>query len=214
VTAYTLDLTRQATSRSLVGAGTLLASAGSVILMGIITAEALYPAVYTTADNEISDLGATRPPDSVILQPSATLFDVTMMVTGLAVLGAGVLLLRRGERRFLSVAVTLMGIGILGVGIFPGNVGAIHPWFALLAFAAGGLSAVAAGLSRTGPVGMLSLVLGVVSLGFLAYAMFGGPEAPGLAALGDGGTERWVAYPVVLWQVMFGGALMAGTSRN
>jgi hypothetical protein len=34
-------------------AGALLAAAGSVILMGIITAEALYPADYSTNANEI-----------------------------------------------------------------------------------------------------------------------------------------------------------------
>ena len=52
-------------------AGLLLAIAGSVILMGIITAESQYPFPYTTHDNEISDLGATRPPNSVTHQPSA-----------------------------------------------------------------------------------------------------------------------------------------------
>jgi hypothetical protein len=26
--------------------------------------------------------------------------------------------------------------------------------------------------------------------------------------LGDGGTERWVAYPVVLWMTGFGGCLL------
>ena len=56
-------------------AGCLLFLAGCAILMGIITAEALYPDVYTTFENEISDLGATRPPDSIILQASAAVFE-------------------------------------------------------------------------------------------------------------------------------------------
>ena len=43
--------------------------------MGIITAEALYPGTFSTGANEISDLGGTRPPNSVILQPSATIFN-------------------------------------------------------------------------------------------------------------------------------------------
>jgi hypothetical protein len=63
-------------------AGALLFTAGAGILMGIITAEALYPAAYSTFENTISDLGATRPPDSVVLQPSAAIFDITMLVTG------------------------------------------------------------------------------------------------------------------------------------
>ncbi|MGZ4911320.1 MAG: hypothetical protein ACXV5N_13655 [Halobacteriota archaeon] len=43
----------------------LLLIAGIVAIMGIITAEATYPG-YSTAKNDISDLGATRPPNSII----------------------------------------------------------------------------------------------------------------------------------------------------
>jgi hypothetical membrane protein len=124
-------------------AGALLIVAGSVILMGIITAEALYPARYTTFDNEISDLGATRPPDSVILQPSATVFDLTMVVTGLVILAGAFLLYRALHRPVAWVPLGLLGIGVFLVGAFPGNTG----------------------------------------------------------------VERWVAHPVVLWLVAFGGYL-------
>lgn len=191
-------------------AGTLLAAAGCVILMGVITAEALYPARYTTFENEISDLGATKPPNSVILQPSATIFNATMMVSGLAIVLAGILLTRQRVRRFLSVTILLLGAGVLGVGVFPGNVGSVHPWFALLAFVAGGLAAIATYFAMRGRVGAFAAVLGVISLSTLLYALFAGLSAPIVQDLGDGGTERWVAYPVVLWLVLFGGALMAG----
>ncbi|HWC69718.1 MAG TPA: DUF998 domain-containing protein, partial [Actinomycetota bacterium] len=30
------------------------------------------------------------------------------------------------------------------------------------------------------------------------------------AALGIGGIERWIVYPVILWMVAFGGYLLAG----
>ena len=54
--------------------------------MGFITAEALYPGVYTTHTNTVSHLGASEPPNSVVLQPSAAIFDVTMLVTGTMIL--------------------------------------------------------------------------------------------------------------------------------
>ena len=57
----------------------LLSLAGVAILMGFITAEALYPGVYTTHHNTVSHLGASEPPDSVVLQPSAAIFDITML---------------------------------------------------------------------------------------------------------------------------------------
>jgi hypothetical membrane protein len=69
-------------------AGVLLFTASAGILMGIITAEALYPAAYSTFENAISDLGGTRPPDSVVLQPSAAIFDVTMLVAGAMIMVA------------------------------------------------------------------------------------------------------------------------------
>lgn len=68
-------------------AGILFLLAGSLLFMGIITAEIFYPQGYTTANSEISDLGATRPPDSISYQPSATLFNWTMILSGLLIIG-------------------------------------------------------------------------------------------------------------------------------
>jgi hypothetical membrane protein len=48
--------------------GLLLFLAGSFALIG-----------YTTFHSEISDLGATKPPNSLIYQPSTSIFNVTML---------------------------------------------------------------------------------------------------------------------------------------
>ena len=74
--------------RFLAAAGVLLLLAGFIALMGIITAEALYPEGYSTSKNAISDLGATEPPDSVIERPSATVFNAAMIGTGVLILEA------------------------------------------------------------------------------------------------------------------------------
>ncbi len=85
--------------------------------MGIITAEALYPATYTTSQSEISDLGAMRPPDSIILQPSATIFNTTMIASGLMIVG-GAYFVHRALRR-TSLAFALFGsvLGVVGLGV-------------------------------------------------------------------------------------------------
>jgi hypothetical membrane protein len=49
-------------------AGAMLFITGAIALIGIITAETLYPG-YSTADDMVSDLGATEPPNSIIVQP-------------------------------------------------------------------------------------------------------------------------------------------------
>jgi hypothetical protein len=60
------------------------------------------------------------------------------------------------------------------------------------------------------------VALGLISLVTLTYVLLAGLDAPIVQSLGDGGAERWVAYPVVLWLVLFGGVLLgqgAGIDR-
>lgn len=107
-------------------AGGLLFTGGAATLMGIITAEALYPARYGAARNVISDLGGSRPPNSVILQPSATIFDFTMVGVGVLVIGGAYFLRTARWGLATTIPVGLLGVGMLGLGIFPGN-SDLHP---------------------------------------------------------------------------------------
>jgi hypothetical membrane protein len=101
----------------------------------------------------------------------------------------------------------LFGIGVLGVGVFPGNYGNVHAIFALLTFSAGGVAAIASYAIETGPFRYFSVLLGVVALATLLLQLMLGDSNP-MAALGIGGVERWVAYPILLWITGLGGHLM------
>jgi len=202
---------RPLTARRL--AGLLLVLAGSVILLGIITAEATYPDTYTTHENEISDLGATRPPNSIIRQPSATIFNSTMMLAGALLLAATYLLHRGVGVRRVTISIGLLGLGVLGVGIFPGDKEVPHPIFALVAFVSGGVAAVLSARVQAAPARHASVLLGGVTLVSLVFALFGSSSSL-YEELGDGGVERWIAYPVVLWAVLFGGYLMAPAAEE
>jgi hypothetical protein len=83
--------------------GLLFFLAGAIILMGIITAEIFYPAGYSTANSEISDLGATRPPHSVSYQPSASIFNLTMIVGGLLIIFASSILFYEKNGFFITI---------------------------------------------------------------------------------------------------------------
>ncbi len=193
--------------RYLAVAGALLFAAGVIALMGIITAEALYPPGYSTSQNEISDLGATAPPDSVIEEPSATIFNTVMMVSGALILVASFCMQRGFGRLAAPILLALFGLGALGVGLFPGDHGTVHALFALLAFTAGGVAAIVAWNVETPPFRYFSVVLGVVALiSLLLYLILG--DSDPMAPLGDGGIERWVAYPILLWLTGLGGHLM------
>ncbi|MBP1928730.1 putative membrane protein [Methanolinea mesophila] len=195
--------------RDRVAAGAVFFLAGAIALMGIISAEALYPG-YSTAENTISDLGASVPPD-IIVQPSATIFNATMIVTGLLIIAASFFVHRAFGYLLVSIPLTLLGAGVLGVGIFPGNYGTVHAIFALLAFLAGGISAIAAYRVETVPFRYFSVILGVITLFTLVSYFALGQSAP-LAPLGIGGVERWIVYPVLVWMLGFGGYLMSDSS--
>lgn len=191
--------------------GALLFAAGGIILMGIISAEALYPGTYSTSANEISDLGGTRPPDSVILQPSATIFNVSMMVVGALVIAATWSINRAFGRLSVTIPVLVLGAAALGVGVFPGNTGTPHALCAMATFVSGGIAAITSGVVTRGPFRYVAALLGLASLLTLVSYMVMGDRSP-WTALGIGGLERWIVYPIVLWIVGFGGYL-AGEAR-
>ena len=196
-------------------AGVLLSIAGVAILMGIITGEALYPAPYNTAKNTISDLGGTMPSEGgVVLQPSATIFVATMLVTGVMIIIGAYFVHRSFERWAATIPLALLGIGVLGVGVFPGYVPVVHPIFALIAFVSGGVAAVMAYKVTTSPFRYISIALGVITLVSVILAFFFLEAWAFVATLGEGGIERWIAYPVVLWLVMSGGYLMGRSNRE
>jgi hypothetical membrane protein len=188
-------------------AGMLLLLAGSTILMGIITAEALYPAPYNTRQNTVSDLGAMRP-DNIVRQPSAALFNGTMIGAG-AMIAAAALLLALGAycRKRVTTPLAVLGIALIGVGFFPGTHMAAHTLFAMTCFIAGGAGAVLCGLAHRGVLRGICITLGGIALTFLVIAttLMSWPPAH---AIGEGGVERWIVYPVVLWLVVFGTSLL------
>lgn len=208
-----VDVNRPTDRVAEVAAGSLLFLVGGIALLGIVTAEVLYPG-YTTLQ-EISDLGASRPPDSVIHQPSATIFNATMLVSGALVLAATYFVHRAFDRLVLTVPLGLFGLGVFGVGVFPGNRVPWHGLFALLTFSAGGLSAVLSARVVAAPFRYLSLAFGAISLAALAsVVLLGVGEGNPLMVLGLGGVERWIVYPILLWVTGFGGYLLGAASAG
>ena len=191
--------------------GTLLICAGAAILMGVITAEALFPGTYGTAHNQISDLGSTWDPGGKVYEPSATIFNTTMLITGPMIAVAAGFLYRASRRRAVTIALGVLGLGIFLVGIFHGHMingefsnKGVHPIVSMVAFVSGPIAALLSARLTRGPFRYLAAALGTI--GLLAVLLTG---TLGDTHLGKGGIERWIAYPTVLWLVAFGGYILA-----
>jgi hypothetical membrane protein len=183
-------------------AGLLLFLAGFMIFMGIITGEILYTLDFNTRDNYISELAAALPEGTITPKTSAGIFNVTMMISGLMIIISSFFTYTAGKRLLTSIPLGLFGLGILGVGVFPGDVSPWHGIFAYLIFLAGGIGAITSFRMVLSPFRYISILLGSIALVLLfSYNHL-------IPMLGVGGAERWIFYPLVFWIMGFGGYLL------
>ncbi len=185
--------------------GLLFFFGGTLVLVGILLAEIFYPG-YSITGNMISDLASSRPPHSIIRQPSAEIFNTAMILAGVCVISGGFILRKQKGMSWLGLITMMMGVGTLGVGIFPAFHSIMHPVSAGVAFFVGAFAAVFSSRFMKSPLSYVSVGLGSVSLGFLIVGIL----SPSIIVpiFGVGGTERLVAYPTIIWLIAYGGYLM------
>lgn len=188
-------------------AGALLFLGGLQWVMAVMAAETLFPD-YSTRANDLSDLASTVPPNTSLIEPSATIFNAATFLLGLMVLISAALIYFGCRDRLFVTLFSVFGVGAMGVGVFPGDTGSIHGLSALVTFFASSLSAMAAWRLEKSPLSYISVIVGLLSLTVLLLAIFAGEASPFWIAFGRGGEERMVAYPVVAWIICFGGYLM------
>jgi hypothetical membrane protein len=181
--------------------------------MGSITAEALFTGAYSTHADTLSHLGASEPPNSVVTQPSAAIFDVTMLVTGALILAGAWFVHTALRRTAVTIPTALLGVGVFGVGVFPLTNPGFHTLFAMIAFFSGGIATILSSRGTVQPFRYLWMLLGAVSLVAITLGIFLLDWAP-VASLGEGGIERWNSYPIVLWLVAYGSYLLASTETG
>ena len=157
---------------------------------------------YDLSGGAISDLG--------VIGETALLFNASLVAVGALNVAAGLLLYRATGRSAILAAFTIAGLGAAGAGVVPLNVSGLHGIFALLAFLLFNVESIVIGSVVTGPMRAISWVAGLVGIGFVVLMVFGDAGNPGVfGAIGHGGAERMIVYPVMLWLLAFGGYLMA-----
>ena len=129
-----------------------------------------------------------------------------MLLAGIMVLVASFFQHKYFKKLLFTIPAILFGLGLVGVGIFPGNVRPYHGMAAMLTFLSGGFCAITSFKIVALPFKYISILFGSVALLTLFTAVFA--SATLISFIGIGGTERWVAYPIMLWLTGFGGYLM------
>jgi len=178
---------------SLTKSGLLLFLAGFFIFMGIITGEIFYTAEFSTRNNYISELATKIHPDATFQKISATIFDYTMALAGIMVMSATWFVHKIFKKFLMTIPMVLLGVGLTGVGIFPGHIVPWHGIFALFVFICGGLAAIASFKIVNAPLKYIFACFGFIALILLFFQKYFIPT------LGVGGAERWLFYPVVFW---------------
>jgi len=173
---------------------------------------------YSLARDTISDLGNTSCGQwnaHYVCSPFHDLMDASLIVLGTCmILGSAFIAFSLASSRTTVIGFACMaasGAGVIAAGIFPENsIPAFHGLGTAAAFLAGniGLIALAVALKVPATWRVYSFASGAVAL--LALASY----ASGHYALGEGGIERVVAYPQVVWLAVTGAYFTARTPRR
>lgn len=183
-------------------AGYLLALAAGQFLIALMLGESMAPG-YSMHDIAISDLGT--------IAESELLFNASLFLIGLLNFAAGYVLYKAiGDRKVL-IAFALGGIGAMGAGLIPlDHPSGVHGLFALFAFVFINVGAMIAGRLAKFPLNRISLLLGILGIIFVPVMIMvdsGSLDVTG--SIGHGGVERMIAFPCLIWMLVFGGYLIA-----
>jgi hypothetical membrane protein len=185
-------------------AGVLFFVAVTQFILALSIAEALYPG-YSMSDNYVSDLG---------IGPSAIVFNSSTFLLGLFIVFGTYFLRHISDLKTVNKLLIPMALGALGVGVLTKEYTIPHCAVASIAFFFSGLSAIASAKVLKKPFSLISIVLGVMTIGALVLYSVGiitsGSMTSNIAydsifylGLGPGGMEHMIIYPALMWLAGF-----------
>jgi hypothetical membrane protein len=190
-------------------AGILFILGSSVFLLLTTAAESIYPN-FSLQTNAISDLAAIGTSTTVIEETAIFAFSICW------ILGA-IYLFRNTGRRGLMILNMIPGIGFFLAGASPENVNLVIHSAGTIGFPLGAIAAILSYRMIRSPFRYLSLALGTLSLVSTVIIFVGWKVVCGTCgytaglsqlALGVGGWESMIIYPLLIWLIGFGNYLM------
>ncbi|HEX6344617.1 DUF998 domain-containing protein [Umezawaea sp.] len=173
---------------------------------------------YRWSTNYISDLGAVGCGPVLgndVCSPLHAVMNTAFVAQGVLLLAGIVLTSPAGRRHAWRTMVGLTGISWVVVGLVPEDVDlTVHSIGALPVFLLGNAALVVAGTStRDRPaVRRAALALGVI--GLLGFALTVLATANPGGAIGVGAAERVTVFPLQVWALLFGAAVLARRSAK
>ncbi|MGP6239847.1 DUF998 domain-containing protein [Cuniculiplasma sp. SKW4] len=149
---------------------------------------------YSVSRNSISHLGIATDP---------FIFNGAIIVLGILEIIGGYFF--RNYSKGFFIFMILGGIGSAGVGVFNEHFGLIHLIFALLAFLFGSAASYIILYRERKVVTVIWAILGTISIAALVLFGIGilGKDSFFYFGLGEGGMERMILIPEVLWALGF-----------
>ncbi len=151
---------------------------------------------YSIEDTLLSDLGRWE-------QPSALLFNTSLVMFGLLGMSIGVVLWPDKKLNFIPLLFVLCGIGMLIMAAFPITIEWAHDVGAFLSFVLIAVAALCCYWTFPGPFRYMSLFLGIV--GFVTEILY---KSEIYFGLGAAGSERMIIYPLFFWMAAFAAVLL------
>lgn len=188
--------------------GILLFCAGIIMFMGIIASEIYYPPGYSTRNSPMSGLGGSKPPPIIIMQPSATIFNTSMIVAGILIMVSSFFIYKSLRKIFISSSLFGIGLGVWGLGTFSCVFFPVHYASSVLLFLASPLFVFSIFRFIQSPVRYVYLLFSITILCF----DFGGTTFTSL--FGKGGAERLAIYPILFCLTGFGTYLIGMTDKD
>ncbi len=190
----------------------ILLSIGVLQFVISMVIEEIFTPGYSPQNNVISDLG---------VGPHALVFNASIILLGILILAAVLFLTRvlsrSGITRTGLTLLSLAALAAIGVGLFPEDSGALgghaHTLFALVTFLTGNLSMVFLGPSIRGVLRSRGLAfLGYLggTVGLVALLLYGSGND---LVLGQGGMERLIVAPLLLWGFVLGLTLLRASGQ-
>ena len=174
-------------------------NASIILLIGVIQffivmeiCQFIYPG-YSISDDVVSRLG---------IGPTALIFNSSLIILGLMGLAASVILYRGGFDKVFNILLIIVSLSIVGVGLFPMDLGLLHLIPSLFVFVYGGVLAIYSSIIDKSRLRYIWLLLGVATLVSLGMFISGN-----YMGIGRGGMERMIIYPLIIWIIGFSARL-------